>query len=72
MNQFKIDNSLERRINESDKLMNKYINRIPVIVEISKQNITDISLPKYKYLVPADLTIGQFLFIIRKKHLYNQ
>ena len=63
---FKEDYSLENRINESNKIMNKYQSRIPVIVEKSKDcPLNDIH--KKKYLVPKDLKMSQFIYIIRKK-----
>merc|ERR1711991_1086764 len=44
----------------------KYPDRIPVIVE--KANGGDIpDIDKKKYLVPADLTVGQFVYVIRKR-----
>jgi len=44
----------------------KYPDRIPVIAEKSdKTSIADID--KKKYLVPADLTVGQFIYVIRKR-----
>ena len=44
----------------------KYPDRIPVIVEKSpKSDVPD--LDKKKYLVPSDLTVGQFVYVIRKR-----
>jgi len=44
----------------------KYPNRVPVIVNKSKNsNAPDID--KNKYLVPTDLTLGQFIYVIRKR-----
>jgi GABA(A) receptor-associated protein len=43
----------------------KYPDRIPVICEKAlKSNLEDID--KKKYLVPSDLTVGQFVYVIRK------
>jgi GABA(A) receptor-associated protein len=50
------------RKNESERIKFKYPNRIPVICENSEKNL-DIT----KYLVPHDITIGQFMYIIRKR-----
>ena len=49
------------------KLREKYPNRFPVIVEKNKKckNLQDID--KKKFLVPEDLTVGQFVYIIRKR-----
>ena len=46
--------------------MVSYSFRVPVIVEKApKARIGD--LDKKKYLVPSDLTVGQFYFLIRKR-----
>ena len=45
----------------------KYKDRIPIIVEIIKCNKTIIGLDKHKFLVPYDLTLAQFLCVIRKR-----
>lgn len=64
---FKEIHSLEDRKKEFDKLHQKYPDRIPVIVEkYSKcKNAPDID--KKKYLVPLDLTFGQFMYVVRKR-----
>jgi GABA(A) receptor-associated protein len=66
MKTFKENFSLSKRKSEASRIREKYPDRIPVIVERSKNsNISDID--KKKYLVPKDLTIGQFVFVIRKR-----
>jgi GABA(A) receptor-associated protein len=45
--------------------MTKYPERIPVICE-KKTGGNTPDIDKNKYLVPNDLTIGQFLFVLRK------
>ncbi len=64
---FKTSNSLEKRKEESAKIRVKYPDRIPVICEkhIGASDIPDID--KKKYLVPNDLTAGQFLYVVRKR-----
>ncbi len=63
---FKEVHNLDTRINESKKIIFKYPGRIPVIVEKSNScELPDIS--KKKYLVPTDLTMSQFIYIIRKR-----
>jgi GABA(A) receptor-associated protein len=56
-----------KRKEEAERILQKYPDRIPVIVQIcdNKSNIPDID--KKKYLVPSDLTMGQFLYVIRKR-----
>ena len=63
---FKKDNSLSKRQIESSRIVNKYPDRIPIIVEVSCKN-NEIVLDKYKYLVPHDLVLSQFIFVIRKR-----
>jgi len=63
---YKEENSFDKRHSEGEKIRNKYPDRIPVIVE--KLPVAKIrELDKSKYLVPADLTVGQFYFLIRKR-----
>uniref|UniRef100_A0A7I4Y6S1 Gamma-aminobutyric acid receptor-associated protein n=1 Tax=Haemonchus contortus TaxID=6289 RepID=A0A7I4Y6S1_HAECO len=63
---YKEENNFEKRRAEGDKIRRKYPDRIPVIVERApKSRLRD--LDKKKYLVPSDLTVGQFYFLIRKR-----
>ena len=63
---FKRDYDFKIRKSESDKILIKYPSRIPVIVEKSNDCILD-EIDKKKYLVPKDLKMNQFLFVIRKR-----
>lgn len=63
---FKQKFSPEQQKKESDKLLIKYPDRIPIIVEQQK-SIDAIKLDKHKFLVPLDITVGQFCYIIRKR-----
>lgn len=63
---FKEEHPLEKRKAEAGRIKDKYPDRIPVIVEkADKSDISDID--KKKYLVPSDLTVGQFVYVIRKR-----
>jgi len=58
----------EVRREEAKKIREKYPDRVPVICE--KADSTDNQLQeigKTKYLVPGDLNVGQFAYIIRKR-----
>ena len=58
--------SLENRTHECSRILNKYSDRVPIIV--CKAN--DCKLPdidKQKYLVPKDMNLGQFIYVIRKR-----
>ena len=65
--QFKKEHNLEKRKQESSRIRAKYPDRIPVIVERSYKSTDIPSIDKKKYLVPADLTVGQFVYVIRKR-----
>ncbi|MBI51624.1 MAG: hypothetical protein CL779_00195 [Chloroflexi bacterium] len=64
--QFKKSISYEKRLNESTKIRQVYPNRVPIIVE--KYDTCELpDIDKCKYLVPKDMTFGQFMYIIRKR-----
>ncbi|GFH20750.1 autophagy protein Atg8 ubiquitin like-domain-containing protein [Haematococcus lacustris] len=66
MSKFKQEHALDKRKAEAARIKDKYPDRIPVIVEkADKSDIPDID--KKKYLVPSDLTVGQFVYVIRKR-----
>ena len=68
---FRDSKSLDDRIAESEKIIEKYPDRIPIIVEkCTESTLKDID--KQKYLVPKDLTFSQFLYIIRKRINLNE
>jgi len=63
---FKDEHTFEKRKAEAERIRQKYTDRIPVICEkVEKSDIATID--KKKYLVPADLTVGQFVYVIRKR-----
>lgn len=65
-NDFKFQYSYEQRKKEATSIKKKYPDRIPVIVE--KEPHSDIvEIDKHKFLVPNHLTVGQFVYVIRKR-----
>jgi len=71
MSSHKLLNSFDQRKLESDKMYKKYPDRVIVILE----KCANSSLPttdKSKYLVPRDLSITQFIYIIRKRLTLDQ
>ena len=50
----------------SDRIVREHPNRIPVIVECCDALQREHPLPKNKFAVPYDLTLAQFMFVIRK------
>lgn len=66
MGRFKEEHDETKRKSEAARIRAKYPDRIPVICE--KDDRSDIpDIDKKKYLVPADLTVGQFVYVIRKR-----
>eukprot|EP00347_Sterkiella_histriomuscorum_P006782 403351453 len=64
---FKNEITYERRMIESQKILDKYQGRIPVIIEKAsgEHNLTD--LEQTKFLIPSDFSFQQFQLIIRKR-----
>lgn len=63
---FKKKHTFEQRRLDFQRVHEKYPTRIPVIIEKSvNSKISDID--KIKFLVPDDQTIGQFIYVIRKR-----
>ena len=66
MNNFKNSKSENDRIIESSKILEKYPDRIPIIIEKDKKSKLK-NIDKNKYLVPKNMTLGQFIYVIRKR-----
>ncbi len=66
---YKTVKSFEDRLNESSEIIEKYPDRIPIIIEkLTNNNDTLIpDIDKNKYLVPKDLNTGQLMYVIRKR-----
>src|SRR3989344_4575351 len=64
---FKKQYSFTERKAESTRILSKYSDRIPIIVEVDPRSKNLPMLDKKKFLCPHDLTVGQFVFIIRKR-----
>lgn len=63
---FKSEHTFEKRMKEATDIRLKHPDRIPVICEKDdKSNVPLID--KKKFLVPNNLTTGQFLYVIRKR-----
>ena len=66
---FKDTHPFPRRLEESKRVLAKYPDRIPVIMEKLSNNKKDgvPMLDRVKFLVPKDVSVTQFTFIIRKR-----
>lgn len=64
---FKDRYTFQERTAESRKILEKFPGRVPIIVERALKDKSTPLIDKNKFLCPGDLTIGQFLFIIRNR-----
>lgn len=53
-----------KKLSEYTKVINKYPDRIPVILVKGSKEAPDAT--RNKFLVPKDITFGQFLIVLRK------
>jgi len=61
-----MDQINEQSNDKSSKMLLKYPDRIPIIVKRYKEcNLPEID--KNKYLVPKDMKINSFVYVIRRK-----
>ena len=65
--EFKQKYTFETRSSEATRIREKFPGRIPVIIERAAKDKLLAPIDKNKFLVPADLTMGQFIFVIRKR-----
>ena len=64
--EFKKQFPLYQRLQESEKVLYEYPDKVPVICE-KDNRVYNCEIKKRKYLVSKDLTVGQFMYIIRKQ-----
>ena len=57
----------DKRHVEASRIKEKYPNRIPIILEKNEKCKTVPDIDKKKFLVPQDLTMGQFQYVVRKR-----
>jgi GABA(A) receptor-associated protein len=63
---------LTQRVVEASKIRQRFPGRIPVIVEKAERSSSDIpDIDKSKFLVPVDLSFGQFVYVIRKRMMLS-
>jgi GABA(A) receptor-associated protein len=66
MESYKNRVSFDKRKSECERIMCKYTDRIPIIVNRTA-NCKLPMIDKEKFLVPSDMTLGQFVYVIRKR-----
>jgi len=64
---FESELTFEKRLEESKRINTKFPNLIPVICERlhSSRNVPE--LDRRKFLVPPHLTMGQFVYVVRRR-----
>lgn len=67
---FKKQFSVETRRREFDRISAQHSDRCPIICE-PRDLRHDPVIDKVKFLVPRDLTVGQFMYMIRKRMKLN-
>lgn len=60
---FKTKFTLEQRKKEANRIRSKFADKCPVIVEVDPKSDLPL-LDRTKFLVPMDMTMGQFLYIV--------
>tara|TARA_Y100000591_G_C21772497_1_gene666333 strand:- start:350 stop:748 length:399 start_codon:yes stop_codon:yes gene_type:complete len=59
--------SFKKRLDESTRIMEKYPDRVPIICEKWGNDSEIPDIDRKKYLVPVDLSIANFMYVIRKR-----
>ena len=63
---YRKNTSFDERKLKASLILNQHPDRIPVVVECSEQLQAIHPLKKNKFIVPFELTLAQFIFVIRK------
>jgi GABA(A) receptor-associated protein len=50
--------------NSADRIIEKYPHRLPILIW---EQGSGIDMKKRKFIVPKDITLGQFLYVVRKQ-----
>jgi len=66
---YKQENTYEQRCESANNILYDHKNKIPIIVEFDKSS--KYTIDKNKYVVPIDMTLGQFLYSIRRRIKLN-
>lgn len=58
----------ESRKEKANRLLSLYPDRVPIIIDKEKSNCEKVrSMQKIKFLVPQDLTVSDFMFVVRQR-----
>lgn len=64
---FKREHPFQHRLEESGRVLAKYPDRRPIICDKSNLQHDLPNIDKKKYLVPYELSMAQFIYVIRKR-----
>ena len=64
---FKYRFPFEKRHTEAHRILTKYPDRVPVICERDSRSLDIPEIDRKKYLIPYDLTVANFMYVIRKR-----
>lgn len=64
---FKNEHTFDHRKSEASRMRMRYHDRIPVVVQRVAGETNLPQIDKQKFLVPCDMTVGQFMHVIRKR-----
>jgi GABA(A) receptor-associated protein len=67
LSSFKTQFSKTKRALESSRILSKYPDRRPIICERAHNQPSIPNIDRNKYLVPVDLTVGQFVYVVRQR-----
>jgi GABA(A) receptor-associated protein len=67
-----LQSSFDDRKAESSRMLIKYPERICAYVQQAKDETTLPEITKNKYLIPLDITVGQLVYVIRKRIKLNE
>jgi GABA(A) receptor-associated protein len=59
-----LDVPLSERLERTKRLLNKYPNRVPIIIDRFKPDDPDVK--QHKFLLETDMLIPQFVYLLRK------
>lgn len=61
---FRSQTPKEKRLVLATKILERYPDRVPIICESATDGL---ELDKIKFLVPRELTVGQFMIVVKKR-----
>jgi GABA(A) receptor-associated protein len=66
MENFKSEFDFQERKFQTEGILKKHPTRVPTFV-FKRTGSKGEEIPKNKFLVPKDITVGQFVFVVRKQ-----